>query len=194
MRLFPFERLGGSVANQVRQRSVDHFSAPESTYFIFFFSARAGDFGINLAATDTVIIFDSDLNPQNDLQAESGTHRIVQTKEVKVFRLLSRETVEEDIQEPAKQKQVLEHVVFHGVEGGSKADGKERDIASKKEEISAILRYGAEDLAKNVEGGSKMKDAASNGSESTANDTKKEDKDENAEDSRVVDADDIDEL
>ncbi|KAI0565699.1 DNA helicase [Gracilaria domingensis] len=200
MRLFPFQRLDGSVANQVRQRAVDHFNAPDSTDFIFLLSTRAGGLGINLATADTVIIFDSDWNPQNDLQAESRAHRIGQTKDVKVFRLLSRETVEEDILERAKRKRVLEHVVIHGVEGGSKADGKEPDIAFKKEELSAILRFGAEklfakeDLVENVEGESKMKDAASNGSEPTANDTKKEDKDENAEDRRVLDADDIDEL
>ncbi|CAN8074376.1 unnamed protein product [Agarophyton chilense] len=206
MRQFPFQRLDGSVANQVRQRAVDHFNAPDSTDFIFLLSTRAGGLGINLATADTVIIFDSDWNPQNDLQAESRAHRIGQTKDVKVFRLLSRETVEEDILERAKRKRVLEHVVIHGVEGGSKADGKEPDIAFKKEELSAILRFGAEKLfAKEVlaeNGGDdpklkdagEMKNVVANGSEPTASDTKKEEKDENAEDRRVLDADDIDEL
>eukprot|EP00178_Gracilaria_changii_P010626 TRINITY_DN308_c0_g1_i1.p1 TRINITY_DN308_c0_g1~~TRINITY_DN308_c0_g1_i1.p1 ORF type:complete len:1214 (-),score=215.65 TRINITY_DN308_c0_g1_i1:11784-15425(-) len=206
MRQFPFQRLDGSVANQVRQRAVDHFNAPDSTDFIFLLSTRAGGLGINLATADTVIIFDSDWNPQNDLQAESRAHRIGQTKDVKVFRLLSKDTVEEDILERAKRKRVLEHVVIHGVEGGNKADGKEPDIAFKKEELSAILRFGAErlfakeELAENGGSDSKMRDSGElkddnpNGSEPTANDTKKEDKDENAEDRRVLGADDIDEL
>lgn len=206
MRQFPFQRLDGNVANEARQRAVDHFNAPDSTDFIFLLSTRAGGLGINLATADTVIIFDSDWNPQNDLQAESRAHRIGQTKDVKVFRLLSRETVEEDILERAKRKRVLEHVVIHGVEGGSKADGKEPDIAFKKEELSAILRFGAEklfakeSLSDNAGDDGKTRDGAEvksgnrDGSEPTANDSKKDDKDENAEERRVLDADDIDEL
>ncbi|KAI0558582.1 DNA helicase [Gracilaria domingensis] len=131
-------------------------STPDSTDFIFLLSTRAGGLGINLATADTVIIFDSDWNPENDLQAESRGHRIGQFKDVKRFRLLRRETVEEDILERAKRKPFLEHVMIHGVEDGSKADGKEPDFAFKKEELSAILRFGAEkvfakeDLIENV--------------------------------------------
>lgn len=146
MRQFPCQRLDGSVENEVRQRAVDHFNAPDSTDFIFLLSTRAGGLGINLATADTVIIFDSDWNPQNDLQAESRAHRIGQKRDVKVFRLLTAETVEEDILERAKRKRVLEHVVIHGVEGGHKAEGKEKEMAFKKEELSAILRFGAEKL------------------------------------------------
>lgn len=146
MRQFPCQRLDGSVENEVRQRAVDHFNAPDSTDFIFLLSTRAGGLGINLATADTVIIFDSDWNPQNDLQAESRAHRIGQKKDVKVFRLLTADTIEEDILERAKRKRVLEHVVIHGVEGGHKAEGKEKEVAFKKEELSAILRFGAEKL------------------------------------------------
>lgn len=160
MRQFPCQRLDGSVENEVRQRAVDHFNAPDSTDFIFLLSTRAGGLGINLATADTVIIFDSDWNPQNDLQAESRAHRIGQKRDVKVFRLLTAETVEEDILERAKRKRVLEHVVIHGVEGGHKAEGKEKEMAFKKEELSAILRFGAEKLF--------AKDRLTNGSEHRA--------------------------
>jgi SNF2 family DNA or RNA helicase len=57
---------------------------------VMLLSTRAGGVGINLTAADTVIIFDSDWNPQNDLQAQARAHRIGQTKPVKVYRLLTR--------------------------------------------------------------------------------------------------------
>eukprot|EP00871_Galdieria_phlegrea_P000345 jgi/Galph1/1310/GphlegSOOS_G5961.1 len=143
MRGFTFQRLDGSMPNHLRQRAVDHFNAPDSQDFVFLLSTRAGGLGINLATADTVIIFDSDWNPQNDLQAESRAHRIGQTKEVKVFRLLSKNTVEEDILERAKRKRVLEHLVISGVEGDASNNAR---VTFKKEELSAILRFGAEEL------------------------------------------------
>lgn len=215
MRQFPCQRLDGSVENEVRQRAVDHFNAPDSTDFIFLLSTRAGGLGINLATADTVIIFDSDWNPQNDLQAESRAHRIGQKRDVKVFRLLTAETVEEDILERAKRKRVLEHVVIHGVEGGHKAEGKEKEMAFKKEELSAILRFGAEKLfAKDrLTNGLEHKEKAANdtkpeangcetpsGNESSAivkaegNDVKSEEKEVKVEEKRVLAVDDIDEI
>lgn len=201
MRQFPCQRLDGSVSNEVRQRAVDHFNAPDSTDFIFLLSTRAGGLGINLATADTVIIFDSDWNPQNDLQAESRAHRIGQKRDVKVFRLLTAETVEEDILERAKRKRVLEHVVIHGVEGGHKAEGKEKDVAFKKEELSAILRFGAEKLfAKDrmLGGGpdGKVKDEPvdCNDSEALKGKASKDGKDEKSEEKKVLAADDIDEI
>lgn len=146
MRNFQFQRLDGSMRNDIRQRAVDHFNAEGSTDFVFLLSTRAGGLGINLATADTVIIFDSDWNPQNDLQAESRAHRIGQTKDVKVFRFLARDTVEEDILERAKRKRVLEHLVIHGVEQGGEQSKKDAGQAFKKEELSAILRFGAEKL------------------------------------------------
>ena len=64
-----FERLDGSTAGQARQRAIDRFSDPSSDSFIFMLSTRAGGVGINLTAADTVIVFDPDWNPQNDVQA-----------------------------------------------------------------------------------------------------------------------------
>jgi len=85
MRQFACQRLDGSIENKIRQRDVDHFNAPDSTDFIFLLSTRVGGLGINLTTADTVLIFDSNWNPQNDLQAESRAHRIGQKKDVKVF-------------------------------------------------------------------------------------------------------------
>lgn len=211
MRNFAFQRLDGSVQNEVRQRAVDHFNAPDSNDFVFLLSTRAGGLGINLATADTVIIFDSDWNPQNDLQAESRAHRIGQKRDVKVFRLLSRETVEEDILERAKRKRVLEHLVIHGVEGGDQGDGKDAQMAFKKEELSAILRFGAEKLferdrqsaigqktgVKEMEDWKNQGESKPNGTtsnEPTLLDMDDQDKDGKAEQKRVMGVDDIDEL
>lgn len=71
---------------------MEHFNAPGSTDFAFLLSTRAGGLGINLATADTVIIFDSDWNPQNDLQAMSRAHRIGQTEMVNIYRFASQFT------------------------------------------------------------------------------------------------------
>merc|ERR1719483_565499 len=73
---FPFQRLDGGIKGEVRRNAIDHFNAPDSADFCFLLSTRAGGLGINLATADTVIIFDSDWNPQNDLQAQARAHRI----------------------------------------------------------------------------------------------------------------------
>ena len=80
--------------------------------FCFLLSTRAGGLGVNLATADTVIIFDSDWNPQNDLQAQARAHRIGQKNQVSVYRLVTKSSVEEDIVERAKRKMVLDHLVI----------------------------------------------------------------------------------
>ncbi|KJH46676.1 helicase protein [Dictyocaulus viviparus] len=77
---YPFERIDGNVRGDMRQASIDRFSKKDSDRFVFLLCTRAGGLGINLTAADTVIIFDSDWNPQNDLQAQARCHRIGQTK------------------------------------------------------------------------------------------------------------------
>ena len=67
-----FHTLPGPLAGLERQRRIDRFNNQPDTYFCFLLSTRAGGVGINLASADTVIIFDSDWNPHNDLQASSA--------------------------------------------------------------------------------------------------------------------------
>jgi len=63
-----YERIDGRIRGNVRQEAIDRFSRPDSDRFVFLLCTRAGGLGINLTAADTVIIYDSDWNPQNDLQ------------------------------------------------------------------------------------------------------------------------------
>lgn len=76
---------------------IDSFMAEGSDRYIFLLSTRAGGLGINLTAADTVIIYDSDFNPQMDLQAMDRAHRIGQKSMVNVYRLITEHTVEEKI-------------------------------------------------------------------------------------------------
>merc|ERR1712054_109940 len=94
------------------KNAIEHFNAEGSQDFCFLLSTRAGGLGINLATADTVIIFDSDWNPQNDLQAQARAHRIGQKKLVNIYRFVTAKTVEEDILERAKKKMVLDHLVI----------------------------------------------------------------------------------
>ncbi len=65
---YKFERIDGNVTGPERQQSIDRFNSPKSEQFVFLLSTRAGGLGINLATADTVIIYDSDWNPHNDIQ------------------------------------------------------------------------------------------------------------------------------
>eukprot|EP00300_Choanocystis_sp_HF-7_P017828 c19848_g1_i2.p1 GENE.c19848_g1_i2~~c19848_g1_i2.p1 ORF type:complete len:1335 (-),score=344.46 c19848_g1_i2:102-3599(-) len=147
-RHFTFQRLDGSTSAAMRQRAMEHFNAKDSPDFCFLLSTRAGGLGINLTGADTVIIFDSDWNPQNDLQAEARAHRIGQTKTVNIYRLVCKDTVEEEILERAKQKMVLDQVVIQAMDAGGIR--KAQNMFSKKD-LGAILKFGAESLFKEEE-------------------------------------------
>ena len=111
-----YQRLDGTISSSSRRIAIDHFNAPESSDFCFLLSTRAGGLGINLMTADTVIIFDSDWNPQADLQAMARAHRIGQKRDVSVYRLVSKETVEEEILERARNKLMLEFITIqHGL-------------------------------------------------------------------------------
>merc|ERR1712228_265693 len=112
IRRFPFQRLDGGIKGELRKNAIEHFNAEGSQDFCFLLSTRAGGLGIYLATADTVIIFDSDWNPQNDLQAQARAHRIGQKGQVNVYRFVTSKSVEEDIIERAKKKMVLDHLVI----------------------------------------------------------------------------------
>ena len=89
---YGYERLDGNDRGVSRQQAIDRFSNPQSDSFLFLLSTRAGGVGINLTAADTVIIYDPDWNPQNDIQAMARCHRIGQTRAVNVYKLVTRDT------------------------------------------------------------------------------------------------------
>lgn len=108
---WPCFRIDGSVKSDDRQSQIEAFNSdPECR--IFLLSTRAGGLGINLTAADTVILFDSDWNPQQDLQAQDRAHRIGQTKPVIIYRLASKGTVEESLLDRAYGKRRLEKLVI----------------------------------------------------------------------------------
>ena len=113
MKGYPFERIDGGVKISDRQAAIDRFSAPGSDRFIFLICTRAGGVGINLTAADTVIIYDSDWNPQNDIQAQARCHRIGQDKAVKVYRLITNRTYEMEMFQKANMKLGLDKAVLN---------------------------------------------------------------------------------
>lgn len=125
LRGFQFQRLDGSTRADLRHQAMEHFNAPGSDDFCFLLSTRAGGLGINLATADTVIIFDSDWNPQNDLQAMSRAHRIGQQETVNIYRFVTCKSVEEDILERAKKKMVLDHLVIQKLNAEGRLEKKE---------------------------------------------------------------------
>ena len=117
---------------------MDEFNKPDSDKFCFLLSTRAGGLGINLATADVVILYDSDWNPQADLQAEDRAHRIGQKKTVRVYRLITEKTVEEKIIERAEKKLLLDAVV---IQQGRLASSNNK-ISTR--EMASIVTYGAD--------------------------------------------------
>lgn len=111
-RHYKFERLDGQVQGQFRQQSIDRFNDKNSDVFIFLLCTKAGGVGLNLTAASTVIIYDSDWNPQNDVQAQARCHRIGQTRDVKVYRLITRGTYESEMFERASMKLGLDQAIL----------------------------------------------------------------------------------
>ncbi|GMP88120.1 hypothetical protein CsSME_00040216 [Camellia sinensis var. sinensis] len=101
---YRYLRLDGHTSGGDRGALIDNFNQPGSPFFIFLLSIRAGGVGVNLQAADTVIIFDTDWNPQVDLQAQARAHRIGQKKDVLVLRLETVQTVEEQVRASAEHK------------------------------------------------------------------------------------------
>jgi ATP-dependent DNA helicase len=105
-------RIDGGVSQPDRQEQIAQFNSSESKTDIFLLSTRAGGQGINLTAADTVLLFDSDWNPQQDLQAQDRAHRIGQTRPVIVYRFATKGTVETLLLEKAESKRRLEKLVI----------------------------------------------------------------------------------
>lgn len=111
-RNYSYCRIDGKTSSADRIAAIDEYNAPESEKFLFLLTTRAGGLGINLYTADTVIIYDSDWNPQADLQAQDRAHRIGQKKQVHVFRFITENTIEEGIYLRAQQKLKLDDILI----------------------------------------------------------------------------------
>ncbi|KAK0078517.1 hypothetical protein PV326_009307 [Microctonus aethiopoides] len=123
---FMYLRLDGSTKAEERGELLKNFNDAGSPYFIFLLSTRAGGLGLNLQAADTVIIFDSDWNPHQDLQAQDRAHRIGQKNEVRVLRLMTVNSVEERILAAARYKLNMDEKVIQAGMFDQKSTGSER--------------------------------------------------------------------
>ncbi|KAH7655866.1 Nucleoplasmin ATPase protein [Dioscorea alata] len=142
---FKYLRLDGSTKTEERGSLLKQFNAPDSPYFMFLLSTRAGGLGLNLQTADTVIIFDSDWNPQMDQQAEDRAHRIGQKKEVRVFVLVSVGSIEEEILERAKQKMGIDAKVIQAGLFNTTSTAQDR-----REMLQEIMRRGTSSLGTDV--------------------------------------------
>ncbi|SCM00193.1 chromodomain-helicase-DNA-binding protein 1, putative [Plasmodium chabaudi chabaudi] len=153
LRGFKHQRLDGTMTKEMRKKAMNHFNSKNSDDFVFLLSTKAGGLGINLTSADTVIIYDSDWNPQNDLQAGARAHRIGQTKTVQIYRLVTKDSIEQTILERAKVKMVLDTLVVQGLNkkqndnvnfiGG---EGSNSSNGFTREELSKILKFGSQKL------------------------------------------------
>lgn len=132
-------RIDGSTAHEDRITAIDDYNKPGSEKFIFLLTTRAGGLGINLTSADIVILFDSDWNPQADLQAMDRAHRIGQTKQVVVFRFVTEQAIEEKVLERAAQKLRLDQLVIQ--QGRAQQAAK---AAASKDELLTMIQHGAE--------------------------------------------------
>ncbi|GKV39007.1 hypothetical protein SLEP1_g46846 [Rubroshorea leprosula] len=134
---YQYCRIDGNTGGEDRDASIEVFNKPGSEKFVFLLSTRAGGLGINLATADVVILYDSDWNPQVDLQAQDRAHRIGQKKEVQVFRFCTEYTIEEKVIERAYKKLALDALV---IQQGRLAEQK----TVNKDELLQMVRFGAE--------------------------------------------------
>lgn len=125
-RAFQYLRLDGMTKAEDRGELLKKFNDANSEYFIFLLSTRAGGLGLNLQSADTVIIFDSDWNPHQDLQAQDRAHRIGQRNEVRVLRLMTVNSVEERILAAARYKLNMDEKVIQAGMFDQKSTGSER--------------------------------------------------------------------
>eukprot|EP01022_Parablepharisma_sp_SALTPOND_P021983 TRINITY_DN43_c0_g1_i1.p1 TRINITY_DN43_c0_g1~~TRINITY_DN43_c0_g1_i1.p1 ORF type:complete len:1112 (+),score=159.57 TRINITY_DN43_c0_g1_i1:1539-4874(+) len=128
-------RLDGSTKVDDRGECTSLFNSEDSPFEVFLLSTRAGGQGLNLQAADTVILFDSDFNPQMDLQAQDRAHRIGQKHEVRVYRLVTSTKVEEEILSRAAMKKNIDNMVIQAGLFNQKASDSER-----RQKLEDLLR------------------------------------------------------
>ncbi|RXW13423.1 hypothetical protein EST38_g12430, partial [Candolleomyces aberdarensis] len=138
---YKYCRIDGGTAHEDRIAAIDEYNKDGSEKFIFLLTTRAGGLGINLTTADVVVLYDSDWNPQADLQAMDRAHRIGQTKQVYVFRFITEGSVEERMLERAAQKLRLDQLVIQ--QGRAQQAAK---TAANKEELLEMITHGADKI------------------------------------------------
>jgi SNF2 family DNA or RNA helicase len=152
-------RLDGGVAQTIREQDMFKYNAPDSPYFIFLLSTRAGGLGLNLATADTVIIFDSDWNPQMDEQASARAHRIGQKNEVRILRLISSGTIEEKILSSAQDKMAVTGMVVDAGRFNKSKNSKSQEAENERRALLQKMLHDKEGMEKEragLGGGSKV--------------------------------------
>ncbi|GAA5925972.1 hypothetical protein JCM3775_005165 [Rhodotorula graminis] len=144
-REYKYCRLDGGTAHEDRMEQIDAYNKPGSDKFIFLLTTRAGGLGINLVSADVVVLYDSDWNPQADLQAMDRAHRIGQTKQVYVFRFVTENAVEEKVLERAAQKLRLDQLVIQ--QGRATQSTKN----TNKDDLVDMIQHGAEKIINSKE-------------------------------------------
>lgn len=147
MRGYKYCRIDGSTAHEDRIAAIDEYNKPGSERFLFLLTTRAGGLGINLTSADIVVLYDSDWNPQADLQAMDRAHRIGQTKQVVVYRLVTENAIEEKVLERAAQKLRLDQLVIQ--QGRAQQQAKS---AASKDELLGMIQHGAEKVFQSTAG------------------------------------------
>lgn len=130
-------RIDGSTSHEDRIEAIDEYNAPDSDKFIFLLTTRAGGLGINLTTADIVILYDSDWNPQADLQAMDRAHRIGQKKQVQVFRFVTENAIEEKVLDRAAQKLRLDQLV---IQQGRQSTAS---IGNTANDLLGMIQHGA---------------------------------------------------
>ncbi|KAL4798739.1 SNF2 family N-terminal domain-containing protein [Aspergillus venezuelensis] len=146
-REYNYCRIDGTTAHEDRIAAIDEYNKPGSEKFIFLLTTRAGGLGINLTSADIVVLFDSDWNPQADLQAMDRAHRIGQTKQVVVYRFITESAIEERVLERAAQKLRLDQLVIQ--QGRAQQQAKN---AASKDELLGMIQHGAAEIFSNENG------------------------------------------
>ncbi|KAI9600087.1 hypothetical protein KEM48_000303 [Puccinia striiformis f. sp. tritici PST-130] len=144
-RQYEYCRIDGQTAHEDRIGAIDEYNKEGSSKFVFLLTTRAGGLGINLTTADIVVLFDSDWNPQADLQAMDRAHRIGQKKQVYVFRFVTENAVEEKVLERAAQKLRLDQLVIQQGRATIQQKGQNKD------DLVEMIQHGAEKIINSKE-------------------------------------------
>lgn len=143
LRKVKYYRVDGETPMNHRETRVEDFNKEGNNVSIFLLSTKAGSLGINFAVADTVIMFDSDFNPQNDIQALSRAHRIGQKNNLVIYRLVCENTCEEKMIEVASKKLQIYNIMANNDTDGQ---GQEQLHDNNIVEFNNILKYGIEKI------------------------------------------------